>query len=462
MSLRQLRNEETTLLPESRKASLTPRCPDCMITSFPFLTSYDPLGTSEGALDPLGLYQIADQLGMQLVPAVRERMQRIRFLTAMAVGAMVTEGLEDNPHQRDASPYLVWEWLLIEALMRTMRYEPGIWGAPGTLVAGRALDRHGYLDARSYLKTPRIFGFHGVYKRLASYLGIVDVHLAAGPRAEELVDVWARGLGYAGLKDARPLIGRWGRAIRRSLSETPPRTNPGWGGNTWRELARAFLPSGCKPREKRYLRELLLSTNGQRLGALSTIWKVLDKFDDEDFSEERLHDRIERIAAEYGSLLDAIRAYEAFSRSLQDAFDLLRAETARSDSRGYSVPEIAQDTDFRRSVEGLHKRFASAHHALGEVAGTNNMSLQSLFAERFSLFTDRMGAEDVAITLCLHHEGIQKAKSASGKRPWFDRLGQDRIYMRHAYRIARPEIKPGRYVHDYRGWPARRFWSDLT
>jgi hypothetical protein len=47
---------------------------------FPFLTSYDPPGTSEGTLDPLGLYQIADQLAMQLVPAVRERMQRIRFL----------------------------------------------------------------------------------------------------------------------------------------------------------------------------------------------------------------------------------------------------------------------------------------------------------------------------------------------------------------------------------------------
>lgn len=37
---------------------------------FPFLTSYDPLGTSEGTLDPLGLYQIADQLAVQLVAAV--------------------------------------------------------------------------------------------------------------------------------------------------------------------------------------------------------------------------------------------------------------------------------------------------------------------------------------------------------------------------------------------------------
>ena len=85
-----------------------------MVKSFPFLTSYDPPGTSEGALDPLGLYQIADHLAVQLVPAVRERMQRIRFLTAIAVGAPVTAGLEEDTRQRDASPNLVWEWLVVE------------------------------------------------------------------------------------------------------------------------------------------------------------------------------------------------------------------------------------------------------------------------------------------------------------------------------------------------------------
>jgi hypothetical protein len=169
-----------------------------MATSLPFMTSYDPPGTSEGTLDPLGLYQIADQLAVQLVPAVRERMQRIRFFTAMAVGASVTEGLEDNPSQRDASPYLVWEWLVVEALMRKMRDDSSIWGVPGTLVARRALDQYGYLDARSYLKTPRIFGFHGVYKRLAIHLGLVDVHLGPGPNADGLVDAWARGLGLTG------------------------------------------------------------------------------------------------------------------------------------------------------------------------------------------------------------------------------------------------------------------------
>src|SRR5688572_27143563 len=164
-----------------------------MVASFPFLTTYDPAGTSEGTLDPLGLYQIADQLAVKLVPGVRERMQRVRFLTAMAVGSVVTENLDDDQRVRDASPYLVWEWLLVEALIRQMADDEGVWGVPGTLVAKRALSQHGYLDARSYLKTPRIFGFHGVYKRLAIHLGLVNVHLGPGPSAERLVDAWARG-----------------------------------------------------------------------------------------------------------------------------------------------------------------------------------------------------------------------------------------------------------------------------
>ena len=177
-----------------------------MATTFPFLTSYDPPGTSEGTLDPLGLYQIADQLAVKLVPAVRERMQRIRFLTAMAVGARVTEGLEDDPRQRDASPYLVWEWLVVEAMIRAVGDDSKIWGVPGTLVTRHALGEHGYLDARSYLKTPRVFGFHGVYKRLAMHLGLVDVHLGPGPNAEGLVNAWARDLKPGGLQDVKPML----------------------------------------------------------------------------------------------------------------------------------------------------------------------------------------------------------------------------------------------------------------
>ena len=122
--------------------------------TLPFLSAYDPPGTSEGALDPLGLYQIADRLGTRLVPAVRERMLRVRFLTAMAVGSLVTEGVEANPQYPDLPPFMIWEWLVVEAIMRTLK-DPDLWGVPGALVVKRALVQYKYVDHRSYLKTAR-------------------------------------------------------------------------------------------------------------------------------------------------------------------------------------------------------------------------------------------------------------------------------------------------------------------
>ena len=432
-----------------------------MAVTFPFLTSYDPPGTSEGTLDPLGLYQIADQLAVQLVPAVRERMQRIRFLTAMTVGALVTEGMEGDPRQRDAEPYLVWEWLVVESLIREMGTDSRLGGVPGTLVTRRALNQHGYLDTRSYLKTPRIFGFNGVYKRLAIRLGLVDVHLAPGPHAEGLVDAWARGLGFRGRGDVQPMLSRWSAAVLRSLGEKPPHTKPGWNSERWAEVAKAFDPAGLRAREKRYLRNLLLAVDDRRLGALPTLWQLQTEFDEDEYLEELLHDRLEEREPDYGPLLQAIRTYEAFARSLQDAFDVLKAEAAQLDAQGFIVPEIAHNVDFRQSVRGLHKRFESTHHALGEVTGTS-ISLQNLFSERFSPFAESLDTGACALALCTHHEAIQRAKSADGKRSWFDRVGQDRIYIRHAYREPRRDIQPGRYVHTYRGWPIRRFYSDLS
>ena len=428
---------------------------------FPFITSYDPLGTSEGALDPLGLYQIADQLAVQLVPAVRERMQRIRFLTAMAVGSMVTEGLIEDPQKRDASPYLVWEWLVVESVIRELSDNPEIWGVPGTLVTQHALDNHGYLDARSYLKTPRIFGFNGVYKRLAVHIGIVDVHLSPGRNAEKLVDAWARDLGLGGLAGAKKVLSRWSAAIRRSSDEKPPRTSPGWGKQAWAELAGAFVPEGCKIHEKKYLRDLLLAYDEGRLGALPAIWQLQAEFDDDELREEALHDVLEEREPKYGTLLKAIRAYERFARSLQDAFDVLRAEAARSDVQGFTVREIVRDADFTRSVQGLYEQFENAYRALGEVTLTS-VSLQNLFSERFKSFADPMDAGLCALALCDHHEAVQRAKSADGKRPWFDRIGPERIYVRHRYREPRHEIQPGSYVHYYRSRPIRRFYKDLS
>lgn len=430
-----------------------------MAATLPFLTSYDPAGTSEGYLDPLGLVQIGEQLANVLVPAVRERMLRVRFLTATAVGAVVTEGLDDNPAHRDASPYLVWEWLLVEALVRNPELD--IWGVPGTLVARRALQQHGYLDARSYLKTPRIFGFFGVYKRLALHLGLVDVHLGPGPNAQALVDAWARGVDSTGPETARALIARWRTAVKRSLGEDPPRTRPGWQAEHWGELARAFLPDGMRSQEKRLLREMLHRDDDRGLGALRRIWQLQGEFDDDSYSEESLHNRLEELVPPYAALIGAIRSYERFSRRLQDAFDILRAEASRSRGQGFSIASIGRDSEFVRTAKGLHEQFAAAHRALGEV-NVASMSLQNLFGERFAAFGEPLDSGDCGLALCLHHEAIQRAKSVEGKRPWLDRAGGDRIFIRPAYRLTRRDCEPRRYTNPYRGLPIRRFYRDLS
>lgn len=430
-----------------------------MAFDFPFLTSYDPPGTSEGTLDPLGLYQIADQLAVQLVPAVRERMQRIRFLTAMAVGALVTEDLEDNPAFRDASPYLIWEWLVVESLIRTKGEDSSLWGVPGTLVTRRALQRHGYLDAASYLKTPRIFGFHGVYKRLALHLGLVDIHLGPGPNTEELADAWARDRGLDGLRGAKSLLADWAAAVRRGLAEKPPRSKSGWSEQRWAELADAFSPETCRRLERRVLKNLLLETEQRNLGAFPVLWKLQDEFRSDEFAEETLHDRLEVVEPSFAPLLRAIRAYEAMARSLQDAFDVLRAEAGQSDIQGFGVTSIAKDKDFVRCVTKLHDKFEAAHDALGQVASTG-VSLPNLFTERFRVFAEPMSPGECAIALCDHHVDVQKRKG--DKRAWFDPLGGGRIFIRLAYRQPRRDLLLDRYLHDYRGWPIRRFKADLS
>ena len=426
----------------------------------PFLTNYDPAGTSEGTLDPLGLYQIADQLATRLVPAVRERMQRVRFLTAMAIGGLVTDGLDGHPDQPEAQPFLVWEWLVVEAIIRTLSDDSGVRGVPGTLVTRRALAEYNYLDHRSYLKTPRIFGFHGVYKRLAIHLGLVDVHLGPRPQSERLVDAWARDAGYGGLQDPKccKILDKWRHAVQRSLASNPARTRPGWKGDDWKELAEAVAPHRARRREKKYLREALHAADDRALGALPAMWRLQGEFTGDNFAEEPLHERLAEELPTCATLLKAIRAYELFCRGLHDGFDLLRAGAATADARGFEITSIGHDRDFATSLHELDRRYEEAHRRLGEVAP----SLAGLFDDRFDLFAEPMSPGQCALAMCEHHEKIQKHKSADGKLPWFDRLAPDRIYMRHRYREDRRPIAPDRFVHAYRGWPIRNFWLDLT
>jgi len=425
---------------------------------FPFLTAYDPPGTSEGPLDPVGLYQIADQLAVRLVPGVRERMQRIRFLTAIAVGTRVLEDIKATTLSTDSAPFLAWEWLVIESFVRAAGTDGVAAGVAGVQVVRRAVDKYGYVDAASYLKTPRVFGFHGVYKRLAVHLGIIDIHLQPREGAERLIAAWAADYPHGGETAALQLIERWARAVKRCVGATAQRTMPQFAKADWDALAEAFDPDDIRVREKHVLKQMLLQTGERALGALPSMWNLI-RLADEDALDAQLLDTLRNSVPEYRALLSAIQEYELFARSLQDAFDVMRL--VASESGTISVDELSSNEPFKKIVTALPSQFASTERALTDI-GSDLAAQAALFTSRFSKFGERLAPQAFARTLVDHHVHIQQQKSAGGKRSWFDRLDDSRFFLRTMYHLKDWKPAPGTYLHDYRAAPIIRFRKDLA
>src|SRR5438034_1416784 len=75
-----------------------------------------------------------------------------------------------------------------------------IWGIPGSQKVSRALRFGRHLGADAYLKTPTVFGFTGVYLRLARGLQIVDDDMRPDEGGYELLGKWERDQGLGGLR----------------------------------------------------------------------------------------------------------------------------------------------------------------------------------------------------------------------------------------------------------------------
>jgi hypothetical protein len=85
--------------------------------SLPELSAFDPPVAGEGSIDPMGLAAISDRLADLLVPGLRARMRRMRFVTAVAVGALTWETLADEtPADGISTPSICFEWLVIEGV----------------------------------------------------------------------------------------------------------------------------------------------------------------------------------------------------------------------------------------------------------------------------------------------------------------------------------------------------------
>lgn len=78
----------------------------------PLLTELDPETKSEGSLNPLGTYSLANKFATRLIPGFTERMRQPRFLYAMAVGAVICNEYDEDHLAADeiSPPYQVYRY----------------------------------------------------------------------------------------------------------------------------------------------------------------------------------------------------------------------------------------------------------------------------------------------------------------------------------------------------------------
>ena len=419
--------------------------------TLPTLTVADPPVSGEGSLDPLGMAALADRIADQLVPDVRARMSRVRFLTAMAVSSIVTDEVGDVlVIDGRATPSLVFEWLLLEGFVRKKIELPT--GVPGITKARGVRSNGGRLGAGTYLKAPGVFGFNGVYKPLATGIDLVTDDLMPEGRASDLVAAWEREQNLPGfLSGSSSSAGgklrvRLASAVRAAVDArvcAEPDQSP-----VWNELPHRLLPIGPGRDEARLLREWL--TDHPIRGELARLIAPLEEGSD----NELLPKVRDKASIDLRLPIDAALAYEAFTSHLEVAFRaLLRRSTQLNSSP--LTPAMAEElTSVREAAKVLPSLFTAAVDAVAP------LGLHLDLERRLGAFAEPMTPTGLADALLLHHNQIQGDKVPHGKRPWFEPHGAG-VVVRGPYRVdAAPERRP--FVHPMRVWSLHQFLRDTA
>lgn len=453
-----------------------------LMAMVPVLSERDEAPGTEGGIDPLGLAAIADRLGTKLVPGVRERQLHPRFLTAMAVSLAVCQDFEPETLANDgvSEPWQVFEWYLVEGLVRTSRSAVtersgnetsasgsspnealGTRGVPGSLKARQAVEEGVPLSARRYLRTPTVFGFHGVYRLLARTLGVEEKSSGRlGETGFDLVNVWARerGLtGFLGTTDGP------GRAVRRQLVEAVKAglelgaTAKGTGWSGWKFFREHLDLYSAGEVEAQFIMQRLLDDHvGFRREVIEFLVSSEGRSVFEDERSERAFHAALRLRAsdELAPLLGAISVYEMFSRLCQDAFDDCLVEMTRT--RGKTSPGQLEDLpSVKRACREVPDLF---EQLLGRLEPFGESARLTRSCERLAA---RCSATDWVSGLLQHHCETQDRKPPEGRQPWI--VLHDSGHWQIRTRYHRDEsVAPGdSYVHAYRTNSLWNFARDL-
>ena len=429
--------------------------------NLPFLTLSDPLVSGEGALDPLGLSSLADHLANQILPGFRARMSRPRFLTAMVVSAAVCEGLPElSPADGVTPPFLAFEWLVVEAFVRGKDRERTR-GTPGTLKAKQVIDSGDVMSPRSYLKTPTVFGFHGIYKPLALRLRLVSDELALDEAGTGLLKAWQADRGLTGFTSGALEDGP-GRMWRRQLSDAVgeglrvghTKRSAGWSG--WTLLMNHLAPAAMGPEEARLMRRLL---DSEEECPQRELLALLSPHAQSRIAEATL--TMEVLLPKAGVVLkprlEAIAAYEHVATLLERGFDLMRHLSTRIEGRALTPADCAADDRFVGITDSLPAAIQQAEAALALCP----LAIQRDFTALATYFDAVKTPEDLFRCLLDRHASVQQAKPPDGKREWFERANDGGALVRVPYRHHEPLDLPLAWARPYRLAAATSFLRDL-
>jgi len=424
------------------------------VIALPTLSEADPEIAGEGSLDPLGLAPTADRLAELLVPDVRARMQRIRFVTAIAVGAVVSEGLwEEPPGDGVSTPAICFEWIVLESFVRKAKETGALdaTGVPGSAKAHAVIAQGKRLTAANYLKTPSVFGFNGVYQPLARGLRVVDEDRMAAERTTTLVATWESEQGLAGFVDRRP--GSEGAGLRQRLRDAvreafrSGRCSVPPSAHLWGDIARSLPPLKAGPRERALLRSWLLDASQPTRTELARSIGGRPLTNEASLLEQ---------AAPHASdplrfRIEAVSAYEQFCGRLDAVLATLRHISTLQGTQPVTPEAAAKNPVIKqaaRELPGAYRRVLDAMEPLDLVVPVE---------ASVGAFGDRFGPAELAERVLDHHSQVQRAKD---KRDWFEPYGHG-VVVRPQYRQGDPAlIDDSKFLHPFRVASLWQFMED--
>ena len=439
------------------------------------MSAYDPPSDGEGRLDPLGLAPLSDRIADTYARPVRARMRRVRFLTVISLGALVVEALEGvEPKVPGDSAELAFERLVVEAIARNPDKDSPIdTGVPGITKAHQAIIEKQRLDARGYLKSPRVFGFHGVYRPLALSLGLVDSRGGLLPPGRVLVEALEQDLNLTGLLERTTnspgnalltwLIDETGNALRQ-------------GRNTFAPSNQAHLPaliaiaspSGMGIRERREVSAVMrrpipslrIADDESFIEALELLAAVAWEpgTTEPEIAAQLLNSAPRGLAAR----LQAIVAYEDFARDMTWAFDTLRFLSSKTQ---HGVPdEVALGLADGIAIPAtrLASRYGSVLSTLETAASYGvDASMTAAFTDAFAVFGQHHSEQELVDLLVQRHKFVQGNKPPAGKRSWFDPV-EAHVSVRPQYAVFdEPQLRTDTFLHPYRFIALCAFLEDL-